>query len=335
MPIPLLLAGLGVAAGALGVMGHSEAKGTNEKAQSVSKKAQNLYEDAKDSLESVQKETQEALLGLGYSKKSVLEGSIKEFLQVYDRIKNIRLSRSTGLDEIAKFAIEQKEVLELREMSNIYESVISNGAAGVATGAIVALAASGSLSMVAGSLSLAGTALAWGEIGLAASFAGSALTAGAAMTPLAAVAAPVVFFTGISASIKADENLEKAEAMYAEAEAAAEKMKLAETLCEAITERTEMFKDLLDELDEIFSECTRELSDMVREKTSGSSTKTIDANVLNKEELELIAITRSLAGAVKSVIDTPILNKEGNLTDESEEVYEKISNILPEFMLSV
>ena len=57
MPIPFLIAGLGVAAGALGVMGHSEAKGTNEKAQSVSRKAQKLYEDVKDSLEVVQKET--------------------------------------------------------------------------------------------------------------------------------------------------------------------------------------------------------------------------------------------------------------------------------------
>lgn len=69
MPIPFLIAGLGVAAGALGVMGHSEAKETNEKAESVSRKAQKLYEDAKDSLEIVQKETQETLLDLGYSKK--------------------------------------------------------------------------------------------------------------------------------------------------------------------------------------------------------------------------------------------------------------------------
>ena len=332
MPIPFLIAGLGVAAGALGVMGHSEAKETNEKAESVSRKAQKLYEDAKDSLEIVQKETQETLLDLGYSKKNVLEGSIKEFLQVYDQIKNIRLSKTTGLNEIVNFAVEQKDVVELREMSNIYESALSNSAAGVATGAIIALAASGSLSIVTGTLSLAGTALAWGEIGLAASFAGSALAAGAALTPLAAVAAPVVFFTGISASIKADENLEKAETMYAEADAAAEKMKLAETLCGAIGERAKMFKDLLDELDEVFSECTEELSNMVRKKTGGSLTKTIDANTLTEKELELIGVTRSLAGAVKSIIDTPILNKEGNLTDESEKVYEKISGVLPEFV---
>ena len=46
---------------------------------------------------------------------------------------------------------------------------------------------------------------------------------GLAMTPLAAIAAPVVLFTGISSSFKADENLEKAKTMYAEAEAARQK----------------------------------------------------------------------------------------------------------------
>lgn len=332
MPIPFLLAGLAVGAGALGVGGHIEAKDTNERAQSLSIRAQRLYEDAKAALELSQKETEEALLDLGYAKKNTLDGSIKQFLQVYDRIKNIQLSKSTALDEIANLEIEQKDVIQLREMSNIYQSAISSGAAGAATGAVIALAASGSLSMVAGTLSLAGTALAWGEIGLAASLAGSALTAGAvgvAAAPLLPVVAPVVFFTGISSSIKADENLEKARTMYAEAEAAVEKMRLSETLCEAITERSEMFKDLLEELDEVFSECIHELSDMIQKKTNGILTKTIDADTLTKEELELIAVTRSLAGAVKSVIDTPILNKEGNVTDESKKVYERISNVLP------
>lgn len=74
------------------------------------------------------------MLDLGYSKKNVLEGSIKEFLQVYDQIKNIRLSKTTGLNEIVNFTVEQKDVLELREMSSIYETALSSGAAGAATG---------------------------------------------------------------------------------------------------------------------------------------------------------------------------------------------------------
>ena len=127
-------------------------------------------------------------------------------------------------------------------MTDVYSSCFASSATGVAAGAAVALAACGALPIITGELSLAGSALAAGEISSAVGFAGSALSFGAAMTPLAAVAAPVMLFTGISASMKADENLEKANTMYAEAEVAVEKMKISETLCEAITEKSEKKK---------------------------------------------------------------------------------------------
>ena len=49
MPIPFLLAGLGVAAGVIGVGGHLSAKETNERAQRISEDAQELYNNAKHS----------------------------------------------------------------------------------------------------------------------------------------------------------------------------------------------------------------------------------------------------------------------------------------------
>ena len=80
MPIPILLAGLGVAAGVIGAGGHLSAKETNERAQRVSQKAQNLYNDAKYELELAQNETEKALVKLGYYKKSVLDTSMNQFL---------------------------------------------------------------------------------------------------------------------------------------------------------------------------------------------------------------------------------------------------------------
>ena len=100
---------------------------------------------------------------------------------------------------------------------------------------------------------------------------------GLAMTPLAAIAAPVVLFTGISSSFKADENLEKAKTMYAEAEAAAEKMKISETLCTAISDRSKMFDGLLHELDDMFRDCTVLLEVMIYKKTGIFKGKVVDA----------------------------------------------------------
>ena len=150
------------------------------------------------------------------------------------------------------------------------------------------------------------------------------------MTPLAAVAAPVVLFTGISASLKADENLEKAQVMYAEAEKAREEMKISETLCDAISDKSEMFNDLLVELDDMFSECTCLLAGVVRKK-AGKIKKNLMSADFTESELKLIAVTRALAGAIKAVIDTPILTKDGDISNESQDIYEKITYQLQDF----
>lgn len=331
MPIPFLLAGLGVAAGVIGAGGHLSAKETNEQAQRIASDAQKMYNDAKCSLEQAKNKTEEKLLKLGYAKKNTLDSSMRQFLSSYDKIKHIQITESIGINEISKFSIGQQDAIELRQMTDIYSSSIKSGAAGAAAGTVIALAASGSLSIVTGGLMTAGTALVAGEVGMAAGIAGSALSFGAAVTPLAAVAAPVILFTGISASMKADENLEKANVMYAEAEAAAEKMKVSETFCDAITERSEMFNDLLLDLNEMFAECSSLLAGVIKKKEGRIFKKKLSSQDFSEEDMKLIAITRALAGAVKSVIDTPILSKDGEIYYESDEIYDQTRERLPDF----
>ena len=335
MPIPFLLAGLGVAAGVIGAGGHLSAKETNERAQRKSQEAQELYNKAKYSLEQAQNTTEKALLKLGYQKKSILESSMRQFLTAYDKVKHIQVAESVGINEISKFTIDQQGAIEIKQMTDIYSSSIKSGATGAAAGAVVALAASGSLSVVTGGLATAGTALMAGEVSAAAGIAGSALSFGAAMTPLAAIAAPVILFTGISASMKADENLEKANTMYAQAEAASEKMKVSEMLCGAITDRSKMFDALLSNLNQMFSECSSLLVGVVNKKEGRIFKKKLTSKDFSEEDLKLIAVTRALAGAVKSVIDTPILSKDGNISYESENVYAQTVEKLPDFSQAV
>ena len=335
MPIPFLLAGLGVAAGVIGAGGHLSAKETNERAQRISEEAQDLYNAAKHSLELAQNKTEKALLKLGYEKKHVLDTSMNQFLSAYDKVKHIQMTESIGINEISKFTIDQQAAIELRQMTDIYSSSITSGATGAAAGAVVALAASGSLSVVTGGLATACTALMAGEVGAAAGIAGSALSFGAAMTPLAVVAAPVILFTGISASLKADENLEKANTMYAEAEEASEKMKISETLCNAIADKSDMFADLLVDLNKMFAECSGLLAGVVQKKEGRVFKRKLTSKDFTEDDLKLIAVTRALAGAVKSVIDTPILSQDGEISYESETVYDNTVERLSDFSQAV
>lgn len=331
MPIPLILGAAAIGAGLLGLGAHADAKEKNERAEDRAYDAQELINSAKRSLEKAQKKTEESLLNLGYSKKEVLETSMKQFLIAYDRIKHIELSDSVGLDEIKNFTIEKQDTLQIKEMSDIYEAKFASGVAGAATGTAIVLATSGSvaaLTTAASSLSLAGSCLAIGEASSAAFFAGSALSVAAA--PLAAIAAPIALFTGISASSRADENLSKANAMYAEAELAAEKMYTSRTLCYAIVDRSDMFTNLLNQLNDMFTYCAGMLDGMTRAKM-GFFSSYVDARKFTKDELKLVAVTRALAGAIKAVIDAPILNSDGQLSDESEEVYDMTSDKMIKF----
>lgn len=335
MPIPFLLAGLTAGAAVVGLGAQMSAKDVNEKAQRLAKAAEDLYNDSKATLDEAQKQTEQSLLLLGNSKRNVLETSMNQFLDVYEQIKDIEISESIGVEEISNFTLDEQGALEIRQMSNIYHSTFSSGSAGAATGAVIALAASGSLPVVTGGLSTAGSALVAGEVGAAAGLAGSALSFGAAMTPLVAIAAPALLFSGISASLKADENLEKAQTMYAEAESAAEEMKTAKLLCEAISKRADMFDGVLSELNEMFTYSTALLAGVVKnkrnifQKLGIVKSKKVNPKSFTDDEKRLIMVTRALAGAVKAVIDTPILTSTGKISDESQKVYENTMQRVP------
>ena len=119
--------------------------------------------------------------------------------------------------------------------------------------------------------------------------------------------------------------------MYAESEAAVEKMKVSETLCKGITKKSDMFNDVLNELNSMFSECTILLDQLIRKKEKRLSKKQFTSDDFSENDLRLLAVTGSLAKAVKSIIDTPILTKEGMLSTESSGVYDSITTGLHDF----
>lgn len=333
MPLPFILGAIGVGSAILGAAGHAVAKEDNEKAQSIARKAESIYMEAKKSLEREIQNTEEAMASLGNEKLKVLDTSMNTFIRNFDRVKRIQLGSSTGLNDLSNLQIDEQGVLKMRELSNIYgvgtfASGVGAGIAGAATGSAIALAASGCLPVVTSMAGMAGSLLTLGEVGLAASMAGSAISVGLSATPLAAAIGPAVLVSAFAASFKADENVEKAETMLKEAKAAAEEMKVSETLCKGISEKSRMFEELLRNLNQMFSPCVDAMAEMLDQKTRlyGS---TLNIGHLSKEEQDLLMVTRALAGAVKSVIDIPLLDKDGKLMDDLDRKYNVLHSEAP------
>ena len=111
-------------------------------------------------------------------------------------------------------------------------------------------------------------------------------------------------------------------------------MKTSERLCEAIAERSEMFNDLLGNLNQLFAQCTAKLEDIISRRAGifdFTGKKKIPADKFTENDIKIIAVSRSLAGAIKSVIDTPILQDTGKLSRAGREKYDEVNEALPAF----
>lgn len=308
--IPALLIGA-LAVGGLGAAGHAVAKETNEEAQAISRKAKTKYDENKQKLEVLQADMQKQLEVLGNHKMECLNTSVTEFCELFEQV-------HSALDKVEykkyNYSEIQETAVSMRELSECYSAALAGGAAGAATAVAVGLAVSGSLAEAAGFIGLAEFAAAEGlGLGLVGSFtglAGSTLAAGFSATPLAAVVAPALFVSGIAASMKSDENLDKAKTMRAEVDAAVEKMKISMDLCEAIEEKAVIINDLLCQINMYFEDALGEFSALVREKEKKYRTKKIPKGAISRSELKIIFKAYTLFETMKICIETPIVENE-------------------------
>lgn len=330
MPLPFILLGLGGLAGAVGIgktvkagIDAKDAKDTNEAANNKIQRAKIMVEDAR-------KASGKALEQLGSKKVFVLDKSINLFISEYDKIKNIQLSDSTGLNELDKFKLDKQSFKELKEAGE-YASSVAGGIAGGAVGG--ALTAFGAYS-AAGAFAAASTGTAISALSGAAAtnatlafFGGGSLAAGglgiAGGTAVLGglVAGPALAIMGFVVGAKASAERDRAYANYAEARRFEKEMEVASEACYAIKRRSDMFYRLLIRLDAMFMPLILNMIKAIEEHDG-------DYRYFSSDQQKAVAASRSIAGAIKRVLDTPILSEEGNLTAESEKVATDIKGFI-------
>lgn len=291
MAIALLIAGGTALAGHIM---HKKAKDKNEQAAYLMQKAQNIFDEEKAKLDAIKDKGHSSLVHLGNLKTNILATSMDAFIDAYSKLKHVELLDQGAGNELSNYVIRNEDVLEVKQLGNIYKSSIKTG----------------SVAMVA-----------------AAPF---ALSAAGVLTPVAIFAAPVIAFTGFSANRKAEQNLEIAQTAIVQAEAAVEEMKVSETLCQGIQRQAELYTNLLLNLNAMFIECTQIFAGMIRLKTSRFNNH-VSVSDFSPEEVALAAVTRALAGAIKAVIDVPLLDEQTQVTQESQQTYQQTSTKLPVF----
>ena len=271
-----------------------------------------------------------SLTQLGEEKLFVLSSSITEFLNCFQKIKNVDFKDSEGLDELKKMHIDEQDFVEMRSLVNFAGSLAGGAVAGTAGGALAAFGAYGA----AQALAFASTGTAISALSGAAAtnatlafFGGGSLAAGglgmAGGTAVLGglVAGPALMVMGLVAGNAAKKNLEKAYTNKAEAIQIASQLNVAGLQCETIRRRTYMFYNLLARLDTYFLPLIYKMEDIVVNEGE-------DYRAYSTDSKKVIASCASVAVSVKTVLDTPLLTDDGLLTDESESTATNIEGFL-------
>lgn len=327
MPLPLFFIGAAVATGAIGGVKNIQAVADNVKAGQINDQANKSIDAAKMELERQRKAVSAALDKLGAEKLDILNHNVMSFVTSFEQIKNIDFQSSVGVEELKNLHIDANTFQELKELSNFAIEVAGGAAAGAVGGALTALGAYGAAMTFASAST--GTAIA-SLSGAAATnatlafFGGGSLAAGGlgmagGMAVLGGlVAGPALMVMGFITGAKSQEKLENALSNKAQAEEIVESLNAAAAQCSAIRRRTYMFYNLLAHLDSYFLPQIWEMQDII--KNEG-----VDYRTYKQESKKAIAVAASTACTIKSVLDTPILTEEGELTESSKKISMEIS----------
>ena len=322
MPIPFLFIAAGVGSGLVGVGKGIKAGIDQKEANDTNEMAERKVDRAKEKANESRKNCGHAIDSLGKRKVAVLDGSIKNFITEFEKLNHVELTESTGLNELQKMVLDKKSFAELKDLQGMASSLAGGLASGAMAGALTAFGAYGA----AGALATASTGTAIASLSGAAAtnatlafFGGGSLAAGglgmAGGTAVLGglVAGPALAVLGVVAGAKASKNLDAANANYAKAKEFEEEMKTAAALCYGIRRRAAMFNRFLVRLQTVFDPIVWEMTQIIKEKGT-------DFRNFSDDERKCVASAMSLAGAIKAVLDTPILDEAGNLTEESGEI---------------
>ncbi|WP_064093132.1 hypothetical protein [Rossellomorea aquimaris] len=325
MPIPFIAAGVIAATAITGVGSGVKATKNTIEAKGLNQKARGMVTQAENHLNSRRELTNNRIEKLGEEKIRILSTSAQEFLTYFQLLKDVEFSdHTTGIEELKNMGVTKDLLNELEAESFQAVKVASGGLASLGSGVAAAYGAYagtmllGTASTGAPIAGLYGVAasnatLAW--LGGGALSAGGFGMAGGTMVLGGIVAGPALAVGGLIMSAQSKKKLNSAYGNLNEAKVVAEQLTSAEKVLEVIHIRSIHLYSLLEEINKVFTSGIETMRNII------SKTGT-DWQKFNKEEKEAIHKVFLTAQLIKGIIDTPLLDEDGAITQKSAEVLE-------------
>ena len=328
MPLPLVFIGVIAATGAIGLGKSAKAAIDTKKAKKINEEATYAIAYGKYHLDKARKFSKNSLNQLGHCKLNILESSVMDFVNNFSLLKNVEFKETPGIEELNNFKIDKQELEELKELGGFATSIMGGIASGALGGAITAFGAYGA----AGTLAAASTGTAIASLSGAAAtnatlafFGGGSLAAGGlgmaggAMVLGGLVAGPALAIMGFIVGAKAATEKNKAYENLATAKKCAKEMEIASDMCYAIGERSNMFREVLEKLNNYLLKANVVMKEAISQHNA-------DFNKFSNNQKKNVALAVSVVKTIKTILDTPILTSEGTLTISSEKILNETIN---------
>lgn len=324
MVLPFILGAAAISAGLTGITKGIDAVSDNSKAKQLQEDAWRRYESRECRLKDIRQVTTESLEQLGTLKLTVWDKQLGRFVRLFEQLKNVELTGQADVGELNATKFSREELRQMKNLSLQAQEVMLGGTGALGSGALVGMATYGGAIMFASAStgtaisSLAGAAatnatLAW--------FGGGSLAAGGlgmagGMVVLGGiVAGPVLAVGGMMMAAKARENLANAQKYQAEAKKAVEEMNNAIAVLEAIN-------DVALKFDEIIQKLSQAIVPVLDGLESTIVASGIDYSLYNPSQKRQVHLAVQFAQALKLVLETPLLTKEGGIDNRCFRVLE-------------
>ncbi|MGE6780549.1 hypothetical protein ACQKFL_23215 [Vreelandella titanicae] len=315
MPIPLLIGAGAAAAGLYGAVKGVSGAINQTKAKNINNDARSSVELANEALEELRQTTNNKLEDYGKRKLRAFNGVISDFIDTFQQIKNVDLKQSTELDKLNAGDFSNKTLPSLKQDYQALKDAGLGLGAGIGGGAalafgayngtmLLATASTGAAISSLGGVAATNATLAWlGGGSLAAGGYGMAggmmVLGGIVAGPALAIFGHVLGHKGEAALNKANSNMEQARTICDQAELMGNKLK-------AISEVTTLANTT-------FSNVSSRLRHAVSELKKVIGNEGIDFANYSEQSKATVFSAVKFAQLLKAMVDTPILDKDGNL----------------------
>jgi len=319
MPLPLLVP---IAMGAAGLVGASKATKAvidNKKAKDLNLKARDIVSNAEKCLEASREESKTILEKLGKKKLESLEKELDRFVVTFSRLNNVEID-SKGFNPNQSLTSDKNTPVSIIEDLNFLVEGSKGLLAGAAGGALIAygaysgtmlLAASGTATPISALSGAAATnaTLAWLGGGTLAS--GGMGIAGGTMVLGTLVTGPALLIFGSVLGAKATKNLNDAKSNLELAKTFESETKVACNKLDGIRELGILSLSMLSKVRGRLRRATKKLEEIQTEAG-------FDYSVYNDSQKDVVMLALKYAQLLKVLIDTPILDEDGNAIEESK-----------------